>query len=708
MQTYLVFSGAANVCVSGYLSVWHLRTRPRVATKIYFGAVCASVALWSAFYLGWQLAKDRDTALLLCRLLLVPAGFIGPLFYHHIALLIERPPRRLTLYSIYGLALLNAVFCISGYSVSDVAPLFELQYWPRAGDGFIVFLASYSLLVVGCIVGLRAARNTVGYRAESIRLHCLITLAGVAGGFTNLPGWVGIAFPPLGNALVSLYLIGSSYSGHGALAGRRSDHETPYARGLLIILGLCGLAAALTLVSMGALTLSGGGPRSASAWLVIFGYHGLLVLVCYLVIPRVVDFESRIWQFLRPSESDIVRALTRLEAILPSCGRDEVGPLIVRELEIAAGGTTMALYLISNAGDLRLAATSRSQSDIPASLPESSVLVQECARHGGTVTLKWLDLGPGSEWAAQWHTAIPVVADRAVTVLLLLDTSSKIGTQMLDELELALLRIHHVLQTRQFATQIARQDSLLTLGHLAAGVAHEVRNPLTSIKTYVELAHRGNLRGEDESALYKEVHAGIERMLGAIEAVSAYADNRSSERAEVCLREVVDQTAAMCAAEVRRASVTIENATPVALKAWANRRELLQIFANLLTNAAEAMAPHGGGVITVDAEPLPSRRLIRVRVVDTGPGLPESIAARLGRPFTTTKTARFEPGRKSGYGLGLSIVMDRIVAHGGTLTYEAPAFIFTLPAGQPNGAVATLHGLEEAKTKAVAVVVERG
>ena len=525
MQTYLILSAGANVCVAGYLSVWHIRTRPHVATKLYFGALCGAVALWSVFYLGWQLAKDRETALLLCRLLLVPAGFIGPLFYHHITLLVDRTPRRITLYSIYSLAVLNAVLCVTGYSVSDVAPLFELRYWPRAGDGFVVFLASYSLLVVGCILGLRAAKSTVGYRAESIRLHCLITLAGVAGGFTNLPGWLGITFPPLGNALVSLYLIGSSYSGHGALSGRRNDHETPYARGLLITLGLCGLAAALTIVSIGTLHLSGGGPRSSSAWLVIFGYHGLLVLVCYMVIPRVVDFESRIWQFLRPSDSDIVRALTKLEAVLPTCRREDAGNLIVRELQSALNAGAMALYLISEADELRLAATiSRDDTTLPALLPEDSVLVRECAAHGGTsVTLRWVDFGADHEWTSRWQIAIPVVADRAVTLLLLLDGLSSLASPVLGELELALLRIHNVIQTRRFAAQIARQDSLLTLGHLAAGIAHEVRNPLTSIKTYVELAHRGNLRGEDEPALYNEVHAGMERKRGADEAVSAEA-----------------------------------------------------------------------------------------------------------------------------------------------------------------------------------------
>jgi signal transduction histidine kinase len=679
MRTYLGVSAAVNACAAGFIAVRYATLKPRLASAKCWAAFSGAVAGWSLLYLAWQLADNENTALLFCRLLLVPAGFIGPFFYHHMSVLVGRPPRKATLVFLYALGLLNAACALGGDSVRSVEPLFELPYWPRAGDGFLVFLVTYGVFVVACGRGVLAAKNATGYNAEAIRIHCVITLAGVAVGFTNLPGWYGIGFPPWTNALVAPYLIGASYTAYSIMPSG-GPGATGMTRQFLVVLVLGGFAAALSALSISTLSMFGVVELQASAWVAFLAYHFLVVLMCYLVIPRVMDFEARFWHFLHPAASNIARAVSHLERALPACRSEDCGPAIAREMLSASGAPAVAFFRRSEAGTLDLLGTAGAPDDaVPKTLDETNVIVRECATHGGTVTLRWVDLGTEAPWAASWHSAIAVLGDKSVTSLLLLARPRALRTPMLQELQHALHRIDGLLQARTFASQAARQESLIRLGYLAAGIAHEVRNPLTSMKTYVELTHRGKLTGAREAELYAEVTAGMQRMLGAIEAVGTFADNRDSARSEVPLREVVEQTTALLATALREANVICANETAADLVVWANRRELLQIFANLVTNAIDAMAGQGGGTVTIAAERLSQRGSIRIRVADTGPGLPDWVAARLGEPFVTARSAPYAPGRKSGYGLGLSIVMDRVTAHGGKLSYQAPAFIFTLP-----------------------------
>lgn len=687
MRSYLGASAAVNVGVAGFLAVRYATLKPRVASAKCWAAFCAAVAAWSACYLAWQLTDDREQAILLSQLLLVPAGCIGPLFYHHMSLLVGRPPRKPTLVFLYTLCVLNAAASLAGYSVRSVEPLFELPYWPRAGDGFVLFLLCYSVFVIACGRGVIAAKNATGYRAEAIRIHCVITLAGIAVGFTNLPGWYGISLPPWTNALVAPYLLGASYTAYSILPNPVRQ-PTDVTRRFLLGLVLCGFAATLAVVSISALAAFGIQELPASEWLAVFAYHLLVVLACYFVIPRVMDFEARVWRFLHPVESKIARALSQLERSLPTCLWEDCGQIVAHELRLASAAPAAAYFRRSDAGTLDLLGLAGgAEESIVRSLDETNPIARECAAHGGAVTLRWLDLGDDAAWAKAWHSAIAVVGEKGVTSILLLARPRALPTSVVQELQHALHRIDSLLQARTFAARAARQESLIRLGYLAAGIAHEVRNPLTSMKTYVELTHRGKLSGAQEAELYAEVTAGMQRMLGAIDAVASFADHRDSGREAVSLREVVDQTAALLATALRETNVTCVNEVAADLLGWCNRRELLQIFANLVSNAIDAMAAQGRGTVTISAERLSARGFVRIRVADTGPGLPDWVAARLGEPFVTARSAAGGSGRRSGYGLGLSIVMDRVTAHGGTLSYQAPAFVFTLP--QPNQAEPT-------------------
>lgn len=688
MQSYLVCSSATNAVAGAYCAARWFRVKRRRSEAALFGWFSAAIACWSLLYFTWQLAASPEVALHLCGALLVPAGFIGPVYFHLIRALSGKPvgPRLIAL--LYGTAGLNAVFAVFGLSVSRVEPLFDLPYWPRAGAAFPLFLFTYSLFALACGLGSFAARSIPGYRGNWLRIHCAVAVAGVAVGFANLPGWYGVGYPPWTNGLVSVYLLGSSYSLRQSLLGYASK-PAGYTRRAFLAMILCGVAASLALVSIGLLSIGTGAHPSATTWVLFLFYHIILVAACYFVIPRALEFQATMWRYINPSHSLQSAALARIETLLPAASPQEVGKIIVREVADASGFKSVAIYLVSDDGELRLAGASGSDDPVaPDLIAATSLVAEEILAHGGAVEFGWLDAAASESWVLRWQTAIPVISGERITALLLVHRGGKSPLSATDASywQAVLFRIEGILQLRRVANQLARQESLVRLGYLASGMAHEVRNPLTSIKTFVDLAHRGQLSGPAEEALYKEVNGGIDRMLGAIEAVLAYADNRPSKKTHVSVAQVVAQTTAIYAAALRRYAIDVLTELPENLTVFGNQRELLQVFANLFSNAIDAIRPTGKGRIIVVGERLASSGTVRIKVSDSGPGLPQAVVERLGQPFVTTKTLSQESGRKSGYGLGLSIVHDRIVANGGTFGYQAPSFVFTLPAHE-NGAV---------------------
>lgn len=220
-----------------------------------------------------------------------------------------------------------------------------------------------------------------------------------------------------------------------------------------------------------------------------------------------------------------------------------------------------------------------------------------------------------------------------------------------------------VTRVRQLEDQVTHADRLATLGQLAAGVVHELNNPLTSILVYTEYVLR---KAESRPASDGDVDK-LKRVLGAAERIQefarnlvAYARSERGEREMLSITQVLDQAVAFCEPIVDRERVTVTRAyqDDVPLLA-AVRGQLQQVFINLLTNACHAVPSPGGRVHVSVTSPRPS--WVEVRVEDNGPGVDLSRRSEVFRPFVTTKPSG------QGTGLGLSIVRNLTERHGGTV-----------------------------------------
>jgi hypothetical protein len=227
--------------------------------------------------------------------------------------------------------------------------------------------------------------------------------------------------------------------------------------------------------------------------------------------------------------------------------------------------------------------------------------------------------------------------------------------------------------------QLIRTEKLASVGQLAAGVAHEIGNPLAAVLGFVDILRLdavpdGRMTIAERRDALDRVKAETQRIHRIIQDLLAYSRPSKEEAQPTDPREVLATALELLRPQARWKGVTVacepEGPWPVAL---VSPGRLTQVFVNLLLNAADAMG--GQGRLTVRARTGDDERtgvseragaggragLVYIELADEGPGVPPELAARIFDPFFTTKA----PGR--GTGLGLAISRSIVEAYGGNL-----------------------------------------
>jgi len=211
--------------------------------------------------------------------------------------------------------------------------------------------------------------------------------------------------------------------------------------------------------------------------------------------------------------------------------------------------------------------------------------------------------------------------------------------------------------------QIVRAERLATLGELAAGVVHELNNPLTSITVYAEyLVRKLESKGTEPTDVEKlrRIGASAQRILRFSRDLVQYARPSGKESESVDLAGVVRQSVSICEHLVERGGITLNvEVDPELPVIQAVGGQLEQVLINLITNAVHAV--ESGGTVTVRAS-VGDATTVLIEVNDSGPGVPEGDRDRIFEPFFTTK-----PDGK-GTGLGLPIVRNIVEQHRGQIS----------------------------------------
>lgn len=204
--------------------------------------------------------------------------------------------------------------------------------------------------------------------------------------------------------------------------------------------------------------------------------------------------------------------------------------------------------------------------------------------------------------------------------------------------------------------QLERKNRLAALGEMAAGLAHEIRNPLGGIQLYASILAKDLGDRPDSLQIVGKISAGVKRLESLVGQVLQFTREIVANPKSMDLGQVVAQSVDFAGRTLEERNVVCRMKGPGSLNVVGDPLLLGQAVLNLVLNAAEAA---DGGEVFVEYGTAPEAKQFRVVVRDSGPGIDPAILDRIFNPFFTTK--------ESGTGLGLAIVHRIVEAHDGTI-----------------------------------------
>ena len=259
-------------------------------------------------------------------------------------------------------------------------------------------------------------------------------------------------------------------------------------------------------------------------------------------------------------------------------------------------------------------------------------------------------------------------------------------TPILDEKNTctgAVIVLRDLREIKQLEEKVRHSEKLAAIGELAAGVAHEIRNPLSSIKGFARfLAHSLSDRTREKE--YAEIMIKeVDRINSVVNDLLTFARPLEPELASTDLFELIEHTVRLLETDARSHNIKIRSKINPDLNSFLlDANQITQALLNLMLNALQEV--DDGGTVEVGADVDDSGSHLHIWVEDDGLGIPHDKKKKIFDPFFTT--------REKGTGLGLAIVRKIVENHGGELQVESPLpgktggsrFTITLPVGSPD------------------------
>lgn len=214
-----------------------------------------------------------------------------------------------------------------------------------------------------------------------------------------------------------------------------------------------------------------------------------------------------------------------------------------------------------------------------------------------------------------------------------------------------------ITEIRHLKKEMERSQRLASVGSLAAGIAHEIRNPLSSIKGFATFFKERYRNNPDDQKTAEIMVQEVERLNRVIGQLLEFAKPMEMKRQWASIQEVIRHTLRMIESQAKAKSIAVHTDLPEHIwEIFIDRDKITQVLLNLYLNALEAM--EDGGTLRVSVLPHEGR-MVRIDITDTGKGIDEKDIARIFDPYFTT--------RSSGTGLGLAIVHKIMESHDGDL-----------------------------------------
>jgi len=230
----------------------------------------------------------------------------------------------------------------------------------------------------------------------------------------------------------------------------------------------------------------------------------------------------------------------------------------------------------------------------------------------------------------------------------------------IPEESLSLLLIHDFTESWELQLALTRNQRLVAMGEMAAGLAHQLRTPLSAAVLYAGHWSRPDLADAERVRFGGRMMDRLHHLEALIGNMLRFVKGQRHVRVQVRVADLLDEEAQIVAPAYEKAAVSLFfSPVPEGLSIDVDRKEFVGAIVNLLENAQQASA--SGARVHINV--LASDAMVCIEIADKGPGMSEALQARLFEPFFTTK--------KEGTGLGLAIVRNLMELYGGTISVES-------------------------------------
>lgn len=699
--------------VNVFVGVFVLAQRRDGQANTLFALCCCVLAVLSLATFSLVQPLPVHEAELWTRILLVAAAIAPALFLHTTLAIFAIEPRSFALGS-YAVSTILAAMAATGMLHSGMRPL------PVGPDGAGVFFVASPLIWALVAAAVAATAITVfelyrfmatatGVRRTQARYFALTVIPILLAGLHDLGAAFAPSYPLIGWPAVPLVpLVSAAWASGVCYLMRRyrlMDLDAALTRGLIRTFTFVVMASPFMLLLAGAERAYLGGD-----------VHGPLfvatLLVCALAASMVRPIRTAANEMLDSLFS--IKGRDYRNALL-SFSREstrilELETLVERVVETLAatlGVRVAAVYVSHSEKGFTLDGISGSgASRLPNVLPPEHPLVFGLGDAREPIVREELDLRgdvrlprggslSASMAEAGVDLALPLRSPEQVEGFILLgrrDSGAMYSSEDIEVLEMLASQVSIALENARLYSDlkrsreiIQRSDRLSAIGTMAAGLAHEIRNPLVSIRTFTQLLPERIEDEEFRNTFLELTISEVDRICLLINELLAFARPAPAELQHVDLNDCLERICLLLDSQARGVSVSLECVGSVGLPmVTADEDQVKQVVMNVILNAIQACSSGGHVRVTTASDFSFDEPRVAIRVTDDGPGIEEERLAHIFDPFYTTRT--------EGTGLGLSIAHQIVARHGGAIDVETElgagtTFVISLPHDPPRGAM---------------------
>lgn len=688
MTTVLFFLVWVNavVCLAAAVAVaW--RNRYTIIGPL-FGMTLTVMAAWAAGFAFYYYPLSRSHALLAAYLTLGCSISAHAAWFHTLCALADKLRRmKWWIVTSYTTGALFLVLLVRGHLITGLraCPFMDhyVHYNRTLYPWLMVYLLSWQFLGVGLV--WRAARQQIGYRRSQLTYFLAAWFViFLATSSVIIPLEYNVNILPFGFFVLPLNFF---FLTHVMVKARLADYNVVIARVFLYAVTMVVLAV-VSLVFIGGVALVAPGFMNEQQLMFSFMLAMGIGIGLTISLPKVLPRAERMMQERlfagRYGHQDALSGLVRELSTLPTIDQvlGTVATTLHSQMQVAR---VLILMQDSLSGDYKLQAESglAAQDDAEAlTLKEGSAIVKWLVENRDVLVRDEMqrlvagrlrqNLEPELD-QLKIGVAVPMILDGLLVGLIGL--GEKLSHDMffasdLRVLETLATEVALAVKYRRSEDQVSRKNRLIELGTIAAGVAHEIRNPLASIKTFAQLMPERMDDPEFKNEFSKLVLKDVDRITKVIESMLAFARPAQVNIMEQPSNDLVEEAILLVQPRLKAKRIELTRGFHGNPIVKVDKHQILQVLVNLLSNAADALHEQGKirvstgvGQLDIAGGGNGNRNFAVIEVSDNGPGISATVRNRLFDPFFTTK--------KEGTGLGLSISQKIVRDHGGAITVSS-------------------------------------